>query len=65
MHLLKVILCHSRYPTREYYPFHLDVFHICQDYVDLVDEWAVADPGFLNYFGGKSLATQSHSIFPR
>jgi len=60
MHLLKVILCHSRYPTREYYPFHLDVFHIFQDYVDLVDEWAVADPGFLNYFGGKSLATQSH-----
>jgi len=136
MHLLKLYLCHSRFPTREYYPFHLDVFHktssveftspvtffigengtgkstllkalcqkcgiyiwdgayktrfeknpyegrlpealeiewkngpvpgsffssqIFQDYVDLVDEWAVADPGFLGYFGGKSLATQSH-----
>lgn len=25
-----------------------------------VEEWAVADPGMLNYFGGKSLVTQSH-----
>ncbi len=136
MHLLKLTLCHARFPTREHYPFYLDVFHktscveftspvtffvgengtgkstllralcqkcgiyiwdgayktrfeknpyegrlpealeiewmngpvpgsffssqIFQDYVDLVDEWAVADPGFLGYFGGKSLATQSH-----
>jgi predicted ATPase len=26
----------------------------------LVDEWASADPGLLDYFGGKSLLTQSH-----
>jgi predicted ATPase len=25
-----------------------------------VEEWAVADPGMLDYFGGKSLITQSH-----
>ena len=25
-----------------------------------LDEWATADPGILNYFGGKSLLTQSH-----
>jgi len=25
-----------------------------------VDQWAAADPGLLNYFGGKSLITQSH-----
>ncbi|RLB19450.1 MAG: AAA family ATPase [Deltaproteobacteria bacterium] len=25
-----------------------------------VEEWAIADPGMLNYFGGKSLITQSH-----
>jgi predicted ATPase len=26
----------------------------------VVDEWSAADPGQLNYFGGKSLMTQSH-----
>lgn len=26
----------------------------------ILDEWAVADPGQLKYFGGKSLLTQSH-----
>jgi len=25
-----------------------------------LEEWAIADPGMLNYFGGKSLITQSH-----
>jgi len=25
-----------------------------------VDQWAAADPGLLNYFGGKSLVSQSH-----
>ncbi|MBW2095814.1 MAG: AAA family ATPase [Deltaproteobacteria bacterium] len=25
-----------------------------------VEEWAIADPGMLDYFGGKSLITQSH-----
>ncbi len=26
----------------------------------ILDEWSAADPGQLNYFGGKSLMTQSH-----
>ena len=26
----------------------------------VLDEWAVADPGQLSYFGGKSLVSQSH-----
>jgi predicted ATPase len=33
---------------------------IFQHFTELLDEWAVADPGQLNYFGGKSLTTQSH-----
>ena len=31
-----------------------------QDFVHLLDEWAATDPGQLDYFGGQSLATQSH-----
>lgn len=31
-----------------------------QDFTQLLDEWAVDDPGQLKYFGGKSLITQSH-----
>jgi predicted ATPase len=31
-----------------------------QHFVQILDEWAAADPGQLNYFGGKSLVTQSH-----
>lgn len=33
---------------------------IFQNFVDLLDEWATADPGQLAYFGGRSLVTQSH-----
>jgi predicted ATPase len=31
-----------------------------RNFGQILDEWAVADPGILNYFGGKSLLTQSH-----
>jgi predicted ATPase len=33
---------------------------IFQHFTELLDEWAAADRGQLNYFGGKSLTTQSH-----
>ena len=33
---------------------------IFQHIAELLDEWAAADRGQLNYFGGKSLTTQSH-----
>jgi len=33
---------------------------IFQHFADMLDEWASADPGQLEYFGGKSLITQSH-----
>jgi len=33
---------------------------VFQDFARLLDEWAVADPGQLTYFGGKSLVAQSH-----
>ena len=33
---------------------------VFQDFVQILDEWAAADPGQLQYFGGKSLVTQSH-----
>jgi predicted ATPase len=33
---------------------------IFQDFVRFLDEWAKADPGILEYFGGNSLMTQSH-----
>jgi predicted ATPase len=46
--------------TNGYVPgsfFGSDTFrHFAQS----VEEWAVADPGMLDYFGGKSLITQSH-----
>lgn len=31
-----------------------------RDFKRLLDEWAASDPGQLDYFGGKSLVTQSH-----
>ncbi|MDZ7723469.1 MAG: AAA family ATPase [candidate division KSB1 bacterium] len=31
-----------------------------RDYARIVEEWAAADPGQLNYVGGKSLLSQSH-----
>lgn len=37
--------------------FGSDIF---QYFVQILDEWAAADPGQLEYFGGKSLMTQSH-----
>jgi predicted ATPase len=33
---------------------------IFQDFARFLDEWAKADPGILDYFGGSSLITQSH-----
>jgi predicted ATPase len=33
---------------------------IFRHFAELLDEWAAADPGQLDYFGGKSLMTQSH-----
>jgi predicted ATPase len=33
---------------------------IFKDFVYLLDEWAASDPAVLEYFGGKSLVTQSH-----
>jgi predicted ATPase len=33
---------------------------IFQNFAQFLDEWAVADPKMLDYFGGKSLITQSH-----
>jgi predicted ATPase len=33
---------------------------VFQHFVQVLDEWAAADPGQLDYFGGKSLVTQSH-----
>ena len=37
--------------------FSSQIFH---DFVRFLDEWAKADPGILEYFGGQSLVTQSH-----
>lgn len=37
--------------------FSSEIFY---DFARNLDEWAVADPDMLNYFGGKSLMTQSH-----
>jgi predicted ATPase len=31
-----------------------------QNFSRILDEWAAADPGLLEYFGGRSLMTQSH-----
>jgi predicted ATPase len=33
---------------------------VFQDFARMLDEWAAADPGQLEYFGGRSLLTQSH-----
>ncbi|MEA2038626.1 MAG: AAA family ATPase [Thermodesulfobacteriota bacterium] len=136
MHLKRVDLHPERYPTREHYPFNLDIFHetrsilfdspvtffvgengtgkstllealthkcgiyiwggierrrfkvnlyeqrlwetidvewshdgvrgsffssqAFRNYAQIVDEWAAADPKVFEYFGGKSLVTQSH-----
>jgi predicted ATPase len=136
MHLKKIILNQSKFPTREHYPFNLDIIqsltqiefpkpvvffvgengtgkstllkaiarrsgiHIWEQsdrkrfkfnphenklyqslsiewnngsvpgsffgaetfnhFTQILDEWAAADPGVLNFFGGDSLVTQSH-----
>jgi len=33
---------------------------IFQHFAQVLDEWAISDPGMLEYFGGRSLMTQSH-----
>jgi len=33
---------------------------VFQDFARILDEWAAASPATLNYFGGRSLLTQSH-----
>lgn len=37
--------------------FGSDIF---RDFANILDAWAATDPGQLEYFGGKSLVTQSH-----
>jgi predicted ATPase len=37
--------------------FGSDLF---RNYTHIIDEWASMDPGLLDYFGGKSLVSQSH-----
>lgn len=37
--------------------FSSELFH---NFTQLLDEWAVDDPGMLKFYGGKSLVTQSH-----
>lgn len=37
--------------------FDSEVFH---NFAQILDEWAVTDPGILSYFGGESLISQSH-----
>ena len=37
--------------------FGSDIF---RDFANVLDAWAATDPGQLEYFGGKSLVTQSH-----
>ncbi|RTZ98086.1 MAG: AAA family ATPase [Deltaproteobacteria bacterium] len=37
--------------------FGSDIF---KDFTCFLDDWATTDPGYLKYFGGKSLVTQSH-----
>lgn len=34
--------------------------NVFQDFARMLDEWAVASPAVLGYFGGESLLTQSH-----
>ena len=34
--------------------------NLFQNFARILDEWAAADPGVLNYFGGRSLLTLSH-----
>jgi predicted ATPase len=33
---------------------------VFRNFANLLDEWASSDPGILDYFGGKSLRSQSH-----
>jgi predicted ATPase len=33
---------------------------LSHNFAQLLDEWAVSDPGLLDYFGGESLMSQSH-----
>jgi predicted ATPase len=46
--------------TNERIPGSFFGSNIFQHFAELLDEWAAADRGQLNYFGGKSLTTQSH-----
>jgi predicted ATPase len=43
-------------------PVHGSFFasQVFRNFAQILDEWAAADPGSLEYFGGKSLLTQSH-----
>lgn len=36
---------------------------IFQNFAEILDEWARADPGILKYFGGESLMTKSHGQY--
>ncbi|OPL16022.1 MAG: AAA family ATPase [delta proteobacterium ML8_D] len=43
-------------------PVHGSFFasQVFRNFAQILDEWAASDPGSLEYFGGKSLVTQSH-----
>ena len=53
-HYLKLEWSNGRVPGSF---FGSEVFN---DFTHILDEWAASDPGQLEYFGGKSLVTQSH-----
>jgi predicted ATPase len=46
--------------TAESVPGAFFASSIFQHFAQLLDEWAANDPGQLDYFGGRSLITQSH-----
>jgi len=52
--VIKVVWTNSKVPGSY---FDSQLF---RNFTQLLDEWAVDDPGVLDYFGGKSLITQSH-----
>jgi predicted ATPase len=53
-----------RYITREWaegpVPGAFFSSNLFQNFARILDEWAAADPGVLEYFGGRSLLAQSH-----
>jgi predicted ATPase len=46
--------------TNGYVPGSFFASEISRDFARYLDEWAAKDPAMLDYFGGKSLVSQSH-----